>query len=310
MIKYIFVFLVLCFVPISCHTAGCEDLDKNSCSVLKDFIVANKNTELHFEHLCSELDHHNYHNQGAYAFFEKIDFSQKYKALALGEVSIGHIGWAGVNDKKGIWFDIEKMQLESLNEWANDPVSLALRVKNTRTNQIVTGEFSNTFSYSYKGSGYPTDKRYSVSKEGQLNWEQLKEPEEENAEAQTEAQANCISCEEPDGKAHRKGEYKISTGMYIESSKISHQKDPHILYFVLKNERTGEEIQLQGPVLNNLKAYMDIKYSGPRVLTWEAFMPNQQGGLWDFIFDARKYNDCIYLRKQGKKEFAVRFANQ
>ena len=309
MMKYISVFLFLCFVPIGCYAEGCEDLDKNSCSVLKNFIVADKDNELHFEHLCSELDHHNYHYQGSYAFFEKTDVSRNYKALALGEVSVGHIGWAGVDDKKGIWFNMEKMKLESLNEWANDSISLALRMKNTRTNQIVTGKSSNTFFYSYRGGGLPTDKKYSVSKEGQLEWEQFREPEEETAEAQTEAQANCISCEEPGGKA-RRNEHKISDGMYIESSQITHKKDPHTLYLVLKNERTGEEIQLQGPVLNNLKTYMDTEYSGPRVLTWEVLMPGQQGGLWDWISDARKYNDCIYLRKQGKKEFTTRFTNQ
>ena len=299
MMKYIVVFLFLCSAPIGCYAVACENLDKNSCSVLKDFIIADKDNELHFNHLCSELDHHNCHSQGAYAFFEKVDSDQKYKALVLGEVSIGHMGWAGVDDKKGVWLSIDKMQLESLNGWANDSFSLALRMRNTRTNQVVTGDFSNTFFYSYRGSGYPTDERYSVSKEGELDWEQFKEPEEEKAEAQSAG-----------GEVYRTGEHKMSKGMSIGSSKIAHQQDPHILYFVLRNERTGEEIQLQGPVLKNLETYMNIEYSGPRVLTWEVFMPNQQGGLWDLIFDAHRYNDCIYLRKQGKKEFTVRFANQ
>ena len=276
--------------------------------MLKNFTVADKNNELHFKHLCSELDHHNYHSQGAYAFFETIDL-KKYKALILGEISIGHIGWAGIDDKKGIWLSIDKMQLEFFNEWADESFSLALQMKNTRTNQIVTGGFSNTFHYSYKGSGYPTDEKYHISKAGQLSWEQFKEPEQEKPETQTEAQANCISCEAPE-KIHRKNEHKLSKDMYIESSKIIHQQDPHILYLVLKNDRTGEEVKLQGPILKNLKTYIDIEYSGPRILTWEILMPNQQGGLWDFIFDARKYNDCIYLRKQGKKEFIDRFAEK
>lgn len=307
MVKRCLLFL-LCFVHAG-HAENCKDLDKNSCPVLKGFIVADKDNELHFKHLCSDLDHYNYHSQGAYAFFEKVSSNQKYKALVLGEVSIGHMGWAGVDDKKGIWLSIEKMQLESLNGWANNSFSMTLRMRNTRTNQVVTGEFSNTFYYSYKGSGYPTDKRYSISKEGKLDWEKFKEPEEEKAETQTEAQAICLSCEEPGGKVYRTNEHKISKGMYIGSSKILHQQDPHILYAVLKNERTGEEIQLQGPVLKNLETYMNTEYSGPRVLTWEVFMPNQQGGLWDVISDAYKYNDCIYLRKQSKKEFAIRFAN-
>ena len=67
-------------------------------------------------------------NKEAYAFFEKTDVSRNYKALALGEISIGHIGWAGVDDKKGIWFNMEKMKLESLNKWANDSVFLRRRL--------------------------------------------------------------------------------------------------------------------------------------------------------------------------------------
>ena len=309
MVKYIVVLFFLCS-SYTGYAEDCKDLNKDSCPVLKDFIVADQNNELHFKHLCSDLDHHNYHSQGAYAFFEKVDSDKKYKALVLGEVSVGHMGWAGVEDQKGIWFSMEKMQLGSLNGWADDSFSLALRMRNTRTKQVVTGEFSNTFYYSYRGSGYPTDERYSVSKEGKWDWEQYQEPEEEKAEAQTEAQATCISCEEPGGKVHRTGEHKMSKGMYIGSSKITHQQDPHILYIVLKNERTGEEIQLQGPVLKNLETYMNIEHSGPRVLIWGVLNPNQEGGLWDVISDAYKYNDCIYLRKQGKKEFAVRFANQ
>ena len=311
-------YIIACFfITPSCQGGVCEDLNKKSCEVLKDFTVADRNSELHFNHTCSDLDNHNGHYQSAYAFFEKADTGKTYKALALAEVAVGWMGYhpsaqppsSGAEDAnpsaRGIFLELTRLQIQSLGEWAGQAFSIALQVRNNRTNQTATGEFSKTFSYSYAGGGYPEDKPYTLSDTGNLFWEQLKEPEEDS---QTETNS-CVSCEnEPESQ--RQNEFKTSSAIDISSPKIAHPEDPHSLYLILKNESTGAVIPLQGPVVLNLKQLWSMEYSGSRVLTWEVLNPWQEGGLWDLISDAFQYGDCIYLRKQAKKEFSLRFVNQ
>ncbi len=302
------------FITSSCQAGDCGDLNKQTCEVLKDFTVVDKNNELHFNHLCSDLDNHNGHYQTAYAFFETAKSGQQYKALVLAEVSVGWIGYhpqpaqqstnSNTEDVgpeiKGIFLDLERLQIQSLKEWAGQAFSIALQVRNNRTNQIITGKFSKTFSYSYSGGGYPKDQEYILSNTGNLFWEKLKEPEDED-------KPTCPSCEKEN---QRENEYKSSSAIDINSLKITHPEDPHFLYLILKNETTGATIQLEGPPIRNLKKLWSIKYSGAQVLTWEVLNPWQEGGLWDWMSDAFQYGDCIYLRKQAKKEFSQRFIKQ
>ena len=243
MMKYVALFFII-FVSPHCYAGDCDALDKKNCSVLKNFTVADTNKPLHFEHLCSDLDHHNGHNRGAYAFFESRD--KGLKALVLAEVFVGHIGWIGKGELKGIWLDLEKMRVKSLKGWAGSAFSLALRIKNTKTNQTVTGEFLKTFSYSHAGSGYPEDQKYTLSKTGEINWEKLIEPEEEKKqESATEAGADCISCLEPGG-GRKKNEYKDSKGIYVRGDKMTHLKDPHVLYLVLKTKKPARKYLCRG----------------------------------------------------------------
>ena len=291
MLKYIFSVLIF---ASSCSAGDCDNLNKETCGVLKNFTVADESRELKFNHLCSELDNYNGQEKRAYGFFSS--FNKTYKALVLAEV---YVGWLAHPSKKeshdtGIGLDLEKMRLQSLKEWANQPFSLALRIKNAKTNQLATGNFSKTFFYSYEGSGYPKDKKYTVGSKGDLDWEKLKEPEEKD---QTSSNPSA-----------KKNEYKGSESIHISSKALNQTEQDHILYLVLKNEKTGQEITLQGPVLKNLKSELSIKYSGPKVLTWGMFNPWQEGSLPEVFFDIFRYGDCIYLRKQAKKEFAKLFA--
>lgn len=311
MTKYI---VLACFFIASCQGETCQNLDKQSCEVLRDFTVADQNNELHFNHQCSDLDNHNGHHQAAYVFFEKTEPDEQYKALVLAEVSVGWIGYhpsaqpvfSNTEDvdpsAKGIFLNLERLQIQDLDEWAGQAFSIALQLRNQRTKQTVTGDFSTTFSYSYSGGGYPEDIKYMLPNTGDLFWEKLKEPKEDN---QTEA-SFCFSCEEG-SSTQRENEYKASSMIDINSPKIAHPEDPHSLYLILKNETTGATIELKGPVVQNLKKLLDSKYSGPRILTWQVLSPWQEGGIWDQIFDSFRYGDCIYLRRQAKKEFSLRF---
>ena len=304
LLKVIFILTVYFFVQLSWAEA-CKTLDRSSCSVLKDFVVADQNKDLEFKHLCSELDHNDGFSRSAYAFFEK---SGKYKALVLAEVEAGWVSSPDPHtDLIGFSLILEKMRLEQLSEWAGQPFSIALELKNKKTKQVITGPPSDTYFYSHQNID-PVDKKYSISKKGHLYWEKLIEPEEEQKDRQTEA-GTCVGCDKGLVEAPKRNEYKGSEFIQIDKNRIKNLEDPHTLYLVFRNETTGEKIKLKGPDIKNLVKLFNTKFSRPRVLTWEFLNPLQEGGLWDLIADTVKYRDCIYLRKQAKKDFNERFAS-
>ena len=285
-------FFVLLSLSYACNVTAesCKGLNKNSCSVLKDFTVFDTKQKMNFNHLCSELDHEHKVSRRAYAFFEKDHSDRDYKALLLGEVFVGWVNY----HVKGLSFSIEKMRIESLANWAGDSFSIALQMQNSRTKQEIIGPFSKTFFYSdSKSSGsYPEERQYTLSDEGSLYWEKLIEPEDENKKA-------------------RKGEYKGSEGIYVSSLEATSLEDEHSLHIILKNTKTGFTIKLQGPALNGLKSLLDVEKPVLRVLGfWETMNPFQKGGLWDWLKTGYRYRDCIYLRKFAKKEFSIRFSQQ
>ena len=106
----------------------------------------------------------------AYAFFEK---SGKHKALVLAEVEAGWISSPDPHtDLIGFSLTLEKMRLEQLSEWAGQPFSIALELRNKKTGQVITGPASKTYFYSHQNID-PIDKQYTISENGQLNWEKL-----------------------------------------------------------------------------------------------------------------------------------------
>ena len=294
-LKVSFFVLLSFFYACSTTAESCKDLNKSSCSVLKDFTVFDTKQEMHFNHLCSELGYKNEVRQRAYAFFEKNHSDRNYKALLLGEI---FVGWVPGPDTylKGLGLSIEKMQIKSLTDWTGDSFSIALQMQNSRTKKEITGPPSETFFYSEKrNSGshsYPEDRQYTLSDEGSLDWERFTEPKDKNK------------------KAHKE-KYKGSEGIYIDSREATDLEDEHRLSIVLKNTKTGSTIRLQGPALKGLKSLLDVERPVFRTLGfWEAMNPFQKGGLWDWFKTGYRYRNCIYLRKFAKKEFSSRFSQQ
>jgi len=287
-------FCVLLSLSYACSVTAesCNDLNRNSCSVLQNFTVFDTKQTMHFDHFCSELDYKSKVSRQAYAFFEKDHSDKNYKALLLGEVFVGWV--VGPRGRiKGLGLHIEKMQIESLTDWAGDSFSIALQMQNSRTRQEITGRFSETFFYSDGFSSYPEDRQYTLSDKGGLDWEQYIESEEnKNKKAQKE--------------------HKGSEGIYIYSHQVTYLEDEHKLSIILKNMKTGSTIRWQGPILKDLKTLLDIeKPDGPRVLGfWETMNPFQKGGLWDWFSTSYRYRNCIYIRKFAKKEFSTRFSQQ
>ena len=288
LIPFVFAFIFL-FFSSACHSGGdCSDLNKGNCPVLTDFTVFDKNHVVHFNHLCSEVNNQREGSWQSYAFFEKPNSDTQNKALILGEVSVGWVG--GPEGPKGVGLDIEKMEIKSLKSWSGDHFSVALKIKTFQTGQTVTGNVSKTFFLS-EGS-YPEKKEYALSEEGNLDWERFKEPESKMSD-------------------HEIREHRFSEGIFIDHRKISQLKEKHSLSVILKNERTGSFIELQGPTLENIESRLNVEKPKFRVLNfWQTMNPFQDGGLWDWFKTGYRYKDCIHLRKQAKKDFANRFAQQ
>ena len=273
----------------ACQGGDCKDLDGKKCPVLKDLTISDQAHPLDFNHLCSEVDNDFSASWQAYAFFENIPSTENYKALLLAEVAVGWIrGPVGPN---GISIGMEKFQIADLVGWAKESFSLALRVSNLRTGEIVTGDFSETFSFSRPGGVGGGIEKYTLSKGGDFYWEKFTEPEEK--------------------KKSQNNAYKHTEEIQVLAQNISHPEDHQSLAIVLRNSTTQSELILKGPVLKDLKSRLKIVNPEAQTLGFfQTINPSQKGGLFDFFRVAFRYKDCIYLRKKSKKEFDIRFSRK
>ena len=288
LLKHTFLFACIFFLN-ACQGGDCKDLDEKKCSVLKDFTFADQRHPLDFNHLCSEVDNDFSASWQAYAFFENIPSTENYKALLLAEVAVGWIrGPVGPN---GVSIGMEKFQVADFVGWAEESFSLALQVKNLRTGEIVTGDFSETFSFSRPGGLGGGTEKYTLSKGGDLYWEKFAEPEER--------------------KNSQDNAYKHTEEIQVLAKNIFHPEDSQSLAIVLRNSATQSELILKGPVLKDLKSRLEIVNPEAQTLGFfQTINPSQKGGLFDFFRVAFRYRDCIYLRKKSKKEFDIRFLRQ
>ena len=286
LLKSIFLFICIFFFN-ACGSGGCEDLNDDKCTVLKDFVVFDSTHPLNFNHLCSEVDYQFSASWQSYAFFEKSQLSEKYKVLILAEVSVGWI--RGPMGPNGINIRMEKFQIENFFEWAGESFSLALQVTNLRTGKSVTGDFSEIFSFSRPGGFDGGTSRYALFEDGSFYWEKFIEPEE-----QKDSQENI---------------YYHTEDIQVIAENIPHPEDSQSLAIVLQNSKTQSQLVLKGPVLNDLKSRLQIENPKPQTLGFlQTINPFQKGGLWDVLQTGYRYRNCIYLRKKAKKEFDIRFS--
>ncbi len=265
---------------------ACADLsaeEKKSC-LLAGFTVFDSDDSLHFAHLCSEAQYRYRYAWSAYAFFEKLASGTKsYKALVLAEVLVGsRYGQSGLT---GLGVSLEKIRIESLSEWSGAPFALALQMTNRRTGALTTGKFSETF-WSLDNRS-PELRPYRIAPDGSMDWEQYTEPEEASISQ---------------GQKHSE-----SIDIYTEN--IPHPDDDFSLGIVLRNASSQERLMLEGPAVRHIPALLrSIKTPVSRSLgLLQTLNPFQEGGLWDFIRNARRYDGCIALRKEAKRQFRARF---
>ena len=265
-------FLLSASIALGQHQAGIAVFDRDH--------------PLSFDHLCSELGHGYGAYRQAYAFFEKRSPEGRYEALVLAKV---HVGWiAGPPGPNGVSLPIEKKRFALPPEWYGDPFGLALQLVSVKTQQAITGPVSTSYLHSTPGH-YPVDKEYRLSATGELDWVRFVEPEERDPQAD---------------KYHRH-----PPELHLYGKDIPGLEGNYALNLVLENTQTHARMTLEGPVLENLPALLQIEKPQSGVLGFaQAMNPLQQGGVWSWLRTGWRYRNCIQLRKQAKQELDRRFA--
>ena len=246
--------------------------------------VFDRDHPLSFDHLCSELGHGYGAYRQAYAFFEKRSPDERYEALVLANV---HVGWiAGPPGPNGVSLLIEKKRLALPSEWYGDPFGLALQLGAVKTQQAITGPVLTHYVHVTPGHG--EEKEYRLSATGELDWVRFMEPEESDTQAD---------------KYHRH-----PPELHLYGKDIPGLEGDYALNLVLENTRTSARVTLEGPVLENLPALLQIEKPQSGVLGFaQAMNPFQQGGVWSWLRTGWRYRNCIQLRKQAKQELDRRF---
>ena len=246
--------------------------------------VFDRDHPLSFDHLCSELGHGYGAYRQAYAFFEKRSPDERYEALVLANV---HVGWiAGPPGPNGISLLIEKKRFALPPEWYGATFGLALQLGTVKTQQAITGPVLTHYVHVTPGHG--EEKEYRLSATGELDWVRFMEPEERDTQAD---------------KYHRH-----PPELHLYGKDIPGLEGDYALNLVLENIKTSARVTLEGPVLENLPALLQIEKPQSGVLGFaQAMNPFQQGGVWGWLRTGWRYGNCIQLRKQAKQELDRRF---
>ena len=246
--------------------------------------VFDRDHPLRFDHLCSELGHGYGAYRQAYAFFEKRSPDERYEALVLANV---HVGWiAGPPGPNGVSLPIEKKRFALPPEWYGDPFGLALQLVSVKTQQAITGPVLTHYVHVTPGHG--EEREYRLSASGELDWVRFVEPEERDPQADKE--------------------HRHPPELYLYGKDIPGLEGDYALNLVLENTQTHARVTLEGPVLENLPALLQIEKPQSGVLGFaQAMNPFQQGGVWSWLRTGWRYRNCIQLRKQAKQELDRRF---
>ena len=246
--------------------------------------VFDRDHPLRFNHLCSESGRSYGAYRQAYALFEKRSPEDRYEALVLANVNVGWI--AGPPGPNGVSLIIEKKRLALAPEWYDATFGLALQLVAVKTQQAITGPVLTRYVQVAPSQG--GEKEYQLSATGKLDWVRFMEPEESDADPVKE--------------------HRHPPELRLYGKDIPGLDGDYALNLVLENTRTRARVTLEGPVLENFPALLQIKKPQSGVLGFaQAMNPLQKGGVWDWLRTGWRYRNCIQLRKQAKQELDRRF---
>lgn len=277
--------LLLC----GCASTDCRNLDATKCRVLADFRVFGPENELRFEHRCSGPGYTDGASRGAYVFFEAT-LPEPAKMLVLSRISLGWVGPHGGQSIQGIDLTLHRLRASGLAGWRGDGLSLRLLLEAVETGETVAGNIISDYVELWPNRE-PHTRPFSVSASGSIDWERFIEPGKA-----------------PDKEAAKF--YRHPDASTITFEKLRRPAEAHRLLLVVTNRESGEQIRLQGPVLNKLAVQPDLEKPTMRALGLLATLnPTQKGGLWDWLRSTAKYGDCIYTRRAAKQMFDARYLN-
>ncbi|MBC6415868.1 MAG: hypothetical protein GDA46_05705 [Bdellovibrionales bacterium] len=270
-IKYLLSFFLL--TSFSCHKSlACKDLNPETCSVLKDFQVFSQNTQIHFDHLCSNIEGEKAWTREAYVLF-----GPGHSAKILAQLSMG---WVNLEEEEqGVALHFMEIEVTKAS-WKNTNLSFAFEANHLESGKMVRGEFHDQY-YTYS-EGVQIPKSYNLDSKGTIRWYDFIEPEEEKVKT---------------------NDHNYSSEFYLPMSQLLEKDGIYQLSVLIKNNQNQEEIRLIGPQINPF--LLDIKEK-PQVEVLGLFgtlNPFQRGGIWDLLFMAIPHDKCINARRKSRKIF-------
>jgi len=205
-------------------------------------------------------------------------------AEILGLVMAGHAGALAENPVVAV--AVQAMRLRDLPDWAGDPFSIALAV--THGSQSATSEAATGYLASTPGNP-PGPVPFRIDEDGAYDWLTFVEP----GEARHNADAKV---------------YRIPPDLAV-----SHTHFPEAdwetaleLTVLVRNERSGEQYDLPGPMAAVPATTMDGAAPRPRRLGLvQTLNPFQDGDLFQSVRRAVSYRNCIDERRAAKRAFAA-----
>ena len=271
---------------VGCSSLACKQLDADGCDVLAEFAVFGPEEPLHFNHHCSDPENNYGASRTAYVYFRSEQDGFEMRALA--ELALGWV--YGPRGGQGVQIHPHRMKVTGLGEWAEEHFLLKLALRQVNGGKPVVGE-SIVGYVGRLGSEQLQRRRFELSSRGNLDWEQFREPDAETA---------------PDSDR--------LYGYPDDASRIRVEALPDLaqayrLLLIAQNADTGEEIVLNGPVVDGLPAHLDlVKPQWKTLGFWQTMNPAQEGGLWHWLGTAAEYGECVYARRAAKKMFDERAA--
>ncbi len=266
---------------VGCSSLACKRLDAIGCEVLQEFTVFGPQDSVHFEHHCSASGHNNGASRSAYVIFEPRE--NEFELRVLAEVAVG---WVFARQGgEGVRIYPHRIHASGLEVWAEDRFSLIAALSGEQSGDRIVGESVSEYLL-FTRDGEARHNSFELSSRGEFDWSRFKEPDEK-------------------GNAQSNRQYGVlATPPGIRMQALPDLAQAYRLLLIARNSESGEEVVLDGPLVDGLSAHSELEKPVFKTLGfWDTMNPAQEGGLWGWFGHAAEYGDCIYARRAAKKTF-------
>ena len=229
-----------------------------------------------FDDVCAEPERSSFlaptHHWKDRAFFQSSRTDRPSPPLAVGLV---YVGWTGIG------VSLDAVQLDT--QWADKVFAFAIEaVPSDHSQSPLRGSFTHRY---IQYADHPVLSRYQLTHDGQFAI---------NVLGQHGASREPISGHEP------------PPGSRIDKERIN-SAQTYAINLIIKDvseNSSGDSVRLEGPILKDFAEYIETAKPEFAVLTfWQTMNPFQQGGLWDTIRAATRYDHCRKLHDKYQQLF-------